>query len=90
MLIKECIEVNEGYRCVIMQNDYSNSLEKINKLVALARADFPHLTDKQIEVATYGGERRKYMIGVEFFVPAYLKAPDYSYQQVADLEPRFS
>lgn len=57
---------HQSQRCAIIADCYSHSIEVINQLVAAAKADFPNLTDEDIEVVTYGGSYIAGIPGVEF------------------------
>ena len=68
--------------CVIRTHTYAHSMTYFAALTSAAKVDFPTLTDDEIIVRSYGGERFKRMSGIEFAVPeccvvpeAYTEAP---------------
>lgn len=79
-IIQECTA--DGY-CVIREDNYSNSVGKILRLLALAQADFPTLKPDHINVVRYGGTRYKGTIGLEFIAPATIPT---HYRRIPELE----
>jgi hypothetical protein len=77
-------QINE-YRGVLLTDDYSHMFSKVLSLVKIAKTDFPSLTDDQIEIVVYGGNRRKRIMGIEFPIPSQTKIPN-DYQEVSRLE----
>jgi hypothetical protein len=63
---KEAEKTQGGWRCAISTNTHGRRLSFVLGLVAIAKQDAPTLTDDDIEVVVYGGERRRKMYGVEF------------------------
>ncbi len=70
--------------CSIRENNYGKSLSKFNRLLAEAQKDFPDLKDSDVEVVTYGGERLKHIMAIEF-VPRGHSIPD-TYTVVNEVE----
>lgn len=66
-------------------NGYSSHLDKLNKLAAKAKVDFPSLKDEDIEVVQFGGISKKNIFGLHFKVPEGDPIPDY-YTQVSQRE----
>ncbi len=56
------------YGHCIIRWGYSSQLSVIQQAAAVARADFPWLTDDDIKLERYGGDRIKRMHGIEFVV----------------------
>ena len=67
-LYKQAQHTGMTYRCAIGTNCYAKTLAYINQLVAIAKADYPTLTDDKIEVMVYGGDRRRKMYAIELEV----------------------
>lgn len=64
---KEAEQNKQGtWRCAVSTNAYGKSLGYILELAEIARQDVPTLTDDDIDVVVYGGDRRRKMYGVEF------------------------
>lgn len=79
-IIKEfCPASNRG---VIRTNTYGSQLSMFLELAAIAKQDFPYLTEDNIEIVHYGGERYAKTFGIEF--PAH-GVPD-DYQIISQLE----
>ena len=60
----------------ISTNVYTKTYEHITMLVNMLKADYPEITDNDVEVYTYRGDRRKGIVGVEvghvtFILPIY-------------------
>jgi len=55
-------------RCSIYGGVYSRNLVYLAKLTAIAKADYPWLQDKDIEIVVYGGDYIKFHMGIEFSV----------------------
>lgn len=87
-ILRECATVTDGesMRVALRTDDYEQSLEKIERLVAAARADFPDLTSDQVKIEFYGGSSTKRQIGIEFNLPNWVAIPD-EYQRRNSLEP---
>lgn len=56
----------DDYRIQLFDNSYGNSLSKFKALSDLARADFPRLTDDDIQIIEFGGTTKKGIWGIEF------------------------
>jgi len=67
-LYKEAQHTGMTYRCAIGTSCYAKSLAFINQLVAIAKADYPTLTDDKIDIMVYGVDRRRKMYAIEFEV----------------------
>jgi hypothetical protein len=81
MLIKEYCE--ESRIAVIREDAYGSSLYKFNRLFQKALEDFPYLTETDIAVVRYGGERYAKTFGIEFRTDE--PAPE-NYQRISHLE----
>lgn len=83
-IIKEAIvKDGEQSHCIVRSDSYGKSLKHIMTLVAAARADFPALTDEEMEVFVYLGRSYKNTRGVEFYTNK--PVPD-SYSRVESSE----
>lgn len=63
-MIKEYCEYAKT--CVIRENSYGSRLSKFLRLIEEAKKDFPSLTDEDIEIVKYAGERYAKTFGIEF------------------------
>ena len=52
----------------IKTNTYSSSIPLIMNMVEIAKHDFPGLTDEDIHVVAYDGDRWKRQMGIEFSI----------------------
>lgn len=66
MLIEK-YQTPAGYS-LIKSNTYAHSIEYINKLISIAKADYPELTDDQIAIHVYNNECWQGQTGIEFKV----------------------
>lgn len=72
------------YHCCIFTNTYGHSYEHIKMLAELAKRFDNKLSDDEINVMYYSGERYKRTVAVEFKT---LLAPDSSWTEISRLEP---
>lgn len=56
-------------RCVVRSRNYGSSLAKFLDFAAEARKDYPQLSDDDIEIVHYGGDRIARTFGIEFVPP---------------------
>lgn len=71
-------------RVVIRNDHYGRTLEGINKLYEAAKADFPTLNPRDVEVVVYGGDRISGYMGIEFEMPMQ-NVPE-AYERISYLE----
>lgn len=67
-VIKEYVELRDGYRFILREDNYDKRLSKFQNLFEVAWYDFPNLKPDQVEIVQYGGERYKRTMGIEFTV----------------------
>ena len=72
--------------CVIRTNTYGASVAKMQQLFAVAKQDFPELTEEETRVVQFAGRYYARTYGIEFKVGADI--PD-GYQEIAQLESTF-
>ena len=53
----------------IYKNHYGKSPNIISEYAAIAIKDFPTLKDSDIRIITFGGIRKKYIMGIRFTIP---------------------
>lgn len=82
-VIRELAE--HGNVGIVRSELYSKRVSHILTLVAEAKKDFPSLSDDDMEVVYYGGDRYKRTYGVEFNVPNGENIPD-TYKRIHQLE----
>ncbi len=70
---------------VIRSNTYYKGIDHIKNMVDAARSDFPHLTDKDIRLVHFGGDRYKGTMGIAFDLPDLLVPPP-GYTPINELE----
>jgi hypothetical protein len=72
-------------RCVIRTNCYGSRLSTFNKLATIAKETYPMLTDDDIEIVHFGGDRYARTYGIEFTPPDGHTVHD-GWQQISELE----
>ena len=77
--------VKVGTVGIIRFNHYGSGLDVINQAAAIAKKDFPCLTDEKIKVVQYGGDRYRGTFGIEFNLPDMEIAPE-GYRIIDKLE----
>ena len=80
---KENVKV--GTVGVIRFPHYGSYLNQFIEAANIAKADFPYLTDADIKVVHYGGDRYKGTFGIEFNLPDMESAPE-GYSEIHQLE----
>ena len=63
-IIKEYCE--ESKRCVIRTNCYGRTVEYFKKLITEAKKDDPNLSDEDIDIVQFAGQRYARTYGIEF------------------------
>jgi hypothetical protein len=72
--------------CVIRTNSYGSQLSFIRHLAAIAIAEFPTLTEDQVEIVRYGGQRYKGTFGIEFTCPVDYTIVPIGWREISQLE----
>ncbi len=70
---------------VIRTQTYAKSFAYISSLVAAAKADWTHLTDDDIRLVYFGGDRYARTFGIEFDLPDTTVVPE-GYKAIQELE----
>lgn len=71
-------------RCVIYDNRYGRTVQKIEAMMAAAKRDFPSLSSGEVEIVIFAGQRIAKLMGIEFNAPPG-RIPA-SYEVVRELE----
>lgn len=74
-----------GRTGVVRSRCYASTFGYLQKLIELAKEDFPFLKDEDFEVKRYGGIHYKSTFGVEFTIPETVEIPD-TYRTIHELE----
>jgi len=82
--VEKIIKTRCGCRVVIHTNHYGHSWRHLSGLVAIAKKDFPALTDDDIEVIVLGG-RNRYIWGIEFGISPTEHLPE-NYEAVEEFD----
>ena len=74
-----------GHSAEVNDNGYGSSISKMNQLAAIAKSDFPSLTDEDINIVQFGGISKKGIFGLQFRVPSNDPVPE-DYLTISRLE----
>ena len=87
MVIAEYCKVasNDSFRVILREDNYDSRLSKFLELFEAAKSDFPFISESDINLVHYGGDRYKRTFGLEFSVPDSTSIPDI-YVEIHSLE----